>query len=271
MLKGLHLTDRDFDLLKYLAYGPAFEDDLHARFFITEGHLVHRSTLLRRMSKLKKEGLIGRLNPRRISGKGIGHKAIFVLDKAGIALLSREGVMLSERIRQVRLDLRSIYHEIILTRLIRKIYEGEAKRFQVERLYDHFDLAKVGHKKRLKRIPDLRFTVKLRSGEYFTFIVEVDAGTTHMPEMVQKLAMFPKINRALSPIGASGRFGILIVCHTESWMARIQKAVLESRETAPLLQNFLFNAISRVDNSLGLYNPWFRADGKKIDSIFKRA
>ncbi len=270
MLKGLHLTDRDFGLFEYLASGPAFEDDLHARFFNAEGRLVHRSIILRRMRKLRKEGLIGRLNPRRISGKGIGHKAIYVLDKAGIELLSREGVMPSERIRQVRLDVRSIFHEILLTRLIRKIYEGEASRYQVERLYDHLDLAKMAHRKRLKRIPDLRFTVKLRSGEYFSFIVEVDAGTTHMPEMVQKLAVFPKINKALSPIGATGRFGILIVCHTESWMARIQRAVRESRVTAPLLPNFLFNAISNVDNSLGLHNPWFRADGKKVESIFKR-
>ena len=52
MRKGLHVTDWDIDLFKYLAFGPAFEKDLHTRFFVGKKGLICRDVFLRRMKRL---------------------------------------------------------------------------------------------------------------------------------------------------------------------------------------------------------------------------
>ncbi len=269
MIKGMHLTDRDIEVFKYLAYGPAFEDDLHVRFFVGKGKRVIRKVLLRRMKKLLDAKFISCLRPKRMQGKVSDHRPVYFLAEAGINLLGSEGIMPAGRVRHVRLDARIIFHEVIVTRLIRKIYEGDPTRYRVIRLYDHQDLAKLVHKARKKRIPDLRFTVQLRNGSYFSYIVEIDAGTTHMPEFIQKLIVFLQIKKVLAPVGTKEPVGFLIVAHTSDRMARLQRAVIESRPMTKLVPYFLFNTIQNIDNHLGLYNAWYRADGRKIDLIFK--
>lgn len=270
MTKGPHLTDRDVEILKYLAFGPAFSDDLQTRFFVRAGGLVSRQAFQRRMRRLTSHQYIGCLQPRRMPGKSPGtHKPVYAIAEGGIHALLAESAMPIDRIRPVRLDPRSLFHEIILTRLIRKIYEGDRRHYQVVRLYDHNMLAKQFHKARMKRIPDLRFTVRLTNGSHFTFLVEVDAGTTHAPEFLQKLIAFLQINKYLAPVNSKEPVGILVVCHTSDRMATLQRAVLESQITARVALKFLFNTILNIDNSLGLYNPWYRADGAKIEMIFK--
>src|SRR5581483_4589916 len=268
--EGLVLTDRDIDLLKYLAFGPAFADDLHSRFFVGNGRLVSRQAYERRMWKLIEAYCIERIEPQRIRGRrSILHKPVYSLAEGGIEVLTSQSVLQIDRIRRVRPNRQTLFHEIILTRLIRRIYEGDPRRYEVIRLFDHDMLAKQVQRVRIKRIPDLRFTLKFRHGAYFSYLVEIDAGTTHTPEFVQKLVAFMQLSRRLGPVNSKDPVGILIVCHTSARMETLQRAVMESHITVKVAHTFLFNTIQMIDNSLGLYNPWYKADGTKIDLIFK--
>ncbi len=268
--KGVVLTNRDIDVLRYLASGPAFADDMHARFFVGNGRLVRRQVFERRMSRLMSASCITRLQPPKIRVRvPIIHKPVYAIAEGGIEILVSQSVMPIDRIRRVRLKGQFLFHEVTVTRFIRRIYEGEPRRYQVIRLYDHGMLAKQVQKVRVKRIPDLRFTVRLPHGSYYSYLVEIDAGTTHTPEFLQKLVAFMQLNRILAPVNSKDPVGILIVCHTADRMAALQRAVMESHVTVKFSNKFLFNTIQNVDNSLGLLNPWFKANGEKIDFIFK--
>lgn len=268
--KGLNLTDRDMEVLKYLAVGPAFADDLHLRFFVGRGKTISRQAFERRMWKLTDACCITRLTPFKIRGRNpIQHKPVFAIGEEGIAALISEAVMPIDRIRRVRLNRPFLFHEIIVGQFVRRVYEGEPRRYRVIRLYDHAMLAKQVQKVRVKRIPDLRFTIQLSNGSYFSYLVEIDAGTTHTPEFVQKLAAFIQLSRVLAPVNSKDPVGILIVCHTADRMTVLQRAVMESHVTVKVANKFLFNTIRNIDNSLGLLNPWYKADGSKIEMIFR--
>jgi len=268
--EGLILTDRDIELMRHLAFGPAFADDLHARFFVGKGKLVSRQAYERRMRKLMDAKCLERMEPQRIRGRRtILHKPVYTLAEGGIEVLTSQGVLQIDRIRRVRPNRQNLFHEITLTRLIRRIYEGDPRRYEVIRLYDHDMLARQVQRVRIRRIPDLRFTLKFKHGAFYSYLVEVDAGTTHTPEFLQKLVAFIQLNRRLAPVNSRDPVGILIVCHTADRMETLQRAVVESHLTLKVANRFLFSTIQSIDNSLGLYNPWYKADGTKIDLIFK--
>lgn len=271
-LKGLHLTDRDIEIFKYLACGPAFSDDLHARFFVRGGGLTSRQAFQIRMRGLEKDQYIECLRFRKMPGKSPGiHKPVYAIAEGGIGILVSLSIMPIERIRRVHLHPPTLFHEITLTRFVRRIYEGEPRRYQVIRLDDHGMLAKQVQKVRAKRIPDLRFTVQLPHGSYYSFLVEIDAGSTYAhSEFVQKLVAFRQLAQVLAPADSKDSFTILIVCHTADRMALLQHAVMRGDSTIKIWNRFLFNTIQNIDNSLGLLNPWYRADGGRIDLIFKR-
>jgi len=270
--EGLRFTDRDIDLLKYLAHGPAFSQDLHLRFFVKEGRPIARRVFARRMSKLVEAGCLQVLHHRRVYGREKDrHGPVYSIARGGVDALTQEGGINIDRIRLVDLGKRSLVHEIIQTRLVRKIYEHDGVHYRVIRLYDDVMLAKQAQRIKLSRIPDLRFTVQLRNGSYFSFLVEVDAGSTHAPEFIQKLVTFTHLNRLLAPLDSREPFAILIVCDTQDRMAYLQRAVMQSPLTSKIFSSFAFNTIYNLDNSLGLFNPWYKADGTKIERIFKES
>lgn len=269
-LKGVHLTDRDIDVLKYLAYGPAFSDDLHARFFVKSGELIARSNFDIRMKKLKDAEYIRSLNTQELRQGGTrNHGSVYTLAERGLEVLTGEGVNV-DRIRLVNLNKKSLPHEIILTRLVRKIYEFDGVRYQVIRLYDDVMLSKLAPQRKIKRIPDLRFTVQLKNGSYFPFCVEVDAGSTGAGEFLRKPDAFIQTNHLLDITNNKEPFiGILVVCNTEDRMRYLQQKVHDSKLAASTKSALAFNTIYNLDNSLGLFNSWYRADGTKIETIFK--
>lgn len=270
-LKGLYLTDRDIDVLKYLAYGPAFSDDLHARFFVKSGRQIHRKNFEKRMRRLQEAGYLQSVRPQRIYGKKKKNNGpIYAVAEGGVEILTNEGGVNVDRIRLVNLDQKTIVHQIILTRLVRKIYEFDGVRYQVVRLYDDAMLLKLAPKTKMQRIPDLRFTVQMRNGSYFSYFVEVDAGSTHASEFVQKPVAFIRANRLLDLANnKEPLIGILVVCDSEDRMRYLQRIVQDSPLAANVKSAIAFNTIFNLDNSLGLFNPWYRANGTKIEMIFK--
>lgn len=269
-LKGLYLTDRDIAIFKYLAYGPAFSDDLHTRFFVKSGKLIARRTFESRIKKLKDAEHIRSINPKRLTqGSTRNHGPVYALAEKGLEALTSEGVNVN-RIRLVNLNKKTIPHEIILTRLVRKIYEFDGVRYQVIRLYDDVMLSKLAPKRKIQRIPDLRFTVQLRNGSYFSFVVEIDAGSTHDSQFLRKPDAFIQANRLLDITNNKEPFiGILVVCDTEDRMRYLQQMVHNSQLSASTKSAIVFNTIYNLDNSLGLFNPWYRPDRTTLETIFK--
>lgn len=268
--KGVELTDRDLELFKYLAYGPAFSCDLHLRFFVGKGRPIRKVVFYRRMKKLVRAGYLRVMYPVRFHGRASdAHGPVYGIGKTGVDILVRERGINIDRIRLVNLVKSSLAHEIIQTRLIRKIYEMDGTHYQVIRLFDDLMLSKLGQKIKARRIPDIRFTVRLRNGSYFSFLVEIDAGTTHAGEFVQKVVAFASSDRLLAPRHSKEPFAILIVCDTQERMSYLQRVVSDSSFTTNIVSSFAFNTIYNLDNSLGLYNPWYKADGTKIERIFK--
>lgn len=268
--KGLYLTDRDVEVLKYLTYGPAFSGDLHARFFVKSGKLIARQNFESRMKKLKNAEHIQSINPRELSQRSTwNHGPVYALAERGLEVLTGEGVNVN-RIRLVNLNERTIPHEMILTRLIRKIYEFDGVRYRVIRLFDDVMLSKLAPKRKIRRIPDLRFTVQLKNGSYYLFCVEVDAGSTHDSDFLRKPEVFIQTNRLLDiTVNREPIIGILVVCDTEDRMRHLQRLIHISSLAANTKSALAFNTIYNLDNSLGLFNSWYRADGTKIEMIFK--
>lgn len=269
-LKGVHLTDRDIDVLKYLAYGPAFSDDLHIRFFVKSGKPISRQAFESRMKKLKNADHIRSINPRELSqGNTWNHGPVYALAERGLEILTGKGVDVN-RIRLVNLNEKTIPHEIILTRLIRKIYEFDGVRYRVIRLYDDVMLSRLAPKRRIRRIPDVRFTVQLKNGSYYSFCVEVDAGSTGDTKFLEKPDAFIQTNHLLDITNnKEPMIGILVVCDTENRMRYLQQLVHNSKLVASTKSALAFNTIYNLDNSLGLFNSWYRADGTKIEMILK--
>ena len=270
--KRVLLTNRDLALFKYLAYGPAFSCDIHPRFFTTAGKPITYLVFWKRLTKLVQAGYLQVMHPDRLLGDGKDpHGPVYAIAKGGVETLAQAGGVNIDRIRVVNLVRSSLVHEMIQTRLIRKIYEMDGTHYQVIRLLDDLMLSKQAHKIKAPRIPDIGFTVRLRSGSYYSFLVEIDAGTTHAGEFVQKLAAFPNLNRVLVPRRSKEPFAILIVCDTHERMTYLQRVVNDSPLTANIVSSFAFNSIYNLDNRLGLFNPWFKADGSKIERIFKES
>ncbi|TAJ99898.1 MAG: hypothetical protein EPO39_16290 [Candidatus Manganitrophaceae bacterium] len=269
--KGLHLTDRDIDVLKYLAYGPAFSGDLHIRFFVKSGKTISRQAFESRMKKLKSAGHIRSIKPQEELSQGNtrNHGPVHALAERGLEILTGKGVDVN-RIRLVNLNEKTIPHEIILTRLIRKIYEFDGVRYRVIRLYDDVMLSRLAPQRKIRRIPDLRFTVQLKNGSYYSFCVEVDAGTTGDTKFLEKPDAFIRTNHLLDITNnKEPMIGILVVCDTENRMRCLQQLVHDSKLVASTKSALAFNTIYNLDNSLGLFNSWYRADGTKIEMIFK--
>jgi hypothetical protein len=222
------------------------------------------------MKKLKDADHIRSINPQRLrQGSTRNHGSVYVLAERGLEALTGEGVNV-DRIRLVNLNKKTLPHEIILTRLVRKIYEFDGVRYQVIRLYDDVMLSKLAPQRKIKRIPDLRFTVQLRNGSYFSFFVEVDAGSTHATEFLRKPGAFIQANRLLDITnGKESLIGTLVVCDTEDRMRYLQQVARESSLAANIKSTIVFNTIYNLDNSLGLFNSWYRADGTRLDTIFK--
>ncbi|MGB3942061.1 MAG: hypothetical protein WBK96_11270 [Candidatus Manganitrophaceae bacterium] len=158
---------------------------------------------------------------------------------------------------------------MVLTRLVRKIYEFDGVRYQVISMYDDVMLSKLAPQRKIKRIPDLRFTIQLKNGSYFAFRVEVDAGSTGAGKFLRKPDAFIQTNHLLDITNNKEPFiEILVVCDTEDRMRRLQQKVHNSKLVANTKSALAFNTIYNLDNSLGLFNSWYRADGTKIETIF---
>lgn len=122
----LYIMDRDIEVLKYLACGPAFAKDLHTRFFVKGGKPVHRRIFERRMKKLQGAGYLQLTRPTGIRREELQNNGrIYMTTEECLELLTNEGGVNVDRIRRVDLNKRSFPREMILTGLIRRICEFE--------------------------------------------------------------------------------------------------------------------------------------------------
>lgn len=265
----LYIMDRDMDVLKYLACGPAFANDLYMRFFVKGGKPVHRRIFEKRMKKLQDADYLQSIRSKRIRGEEPQNNGrIYMITEGCLELLTNEGGVNVDRIRLVDLNKRSFPREMILTRLIRKICELEGPHYQVTRLYDDGMMSESIPKIKIRRIPDLLLTVQMRDGSSFSFLLELDKGLTQAAEFSQKLVAFTRVNRFLGFSSRREPFGILIACDSEDRMRFLQRVAKENSLTAKIKAAIAFNTIHDLENSPDPLNSWYRADGTKIENIF---
>lgn len=264
-----YIIVRDMDVLKYLACGPAFSDDLYMRVFVKGGKLVHRKIFEIRMKKLQAAGYFQSIQPKKNRGEGPQNNGrIYTITERCRDLLTNEGRVNIDRIRLVDLKKRSFPREMILTRLVRKICELDGPNYQVTRLYDDGMMSKWIPREKIRWIPDLLLTVQMEDELSFSFLLELDKGSTRAAEFSQKLVAFARINWVFSPVNRREPFGIFIVCDTEDRMRFLQRVVEENSLTAKIKSLIAFNTIYNLENSPDPLNSWYRADGTKIEMIF---
>lgn len=266
--KGLQLTDRDIEILKYLANGPAFSDDLRTRFFVKSGKPISRRAFERRMKKLQDANCLQSIpSQRKHQEKLQNNGRIYAITEESLEVLVRNGMSV-ERIRLVDLNKRSIPREMILIRLIRKICEFEGPCYEVTRLYDDGMMSRWIPRGRIRWIPDLLLSVQRKDESSFSFLLELDKGSSRTTEFSQKLAAFTQVNRFLGFSSKGTPFGIFIVCTSEDRMRFLQGMVEEDFLTTKIKAAIAFNTIHDLESSLDPLNSWYRADGTRIENIF---
>ena len=192
---------------------------------------------------------------------------MYALAEKGLEVLIGEGVDVN-RIRLVNLNEKTIPHEMILTRLIRKICELEGPHYQVTCLYDDGMMSEFIPKRKIRWIPDLLLTVQMKDGLSFSFLLELDKGLTRAAEFSQKLVMFTRVNRLLGFSSKEAPFGIFVASDSEDHMRFLQHVTKENSLIAKIKGAIAFNTIYNLENSPDPLNSWYRADGTKIENIF---
>ncbi|TAJ99897.1 MAG: hypothetical protein EPO39_16285 [Candidatus Manganitrophaceae bacterium] len=163
--------------------------------------------------------------------------------------MTNEGGVKVDRIRLVDLKKRSFPREMVLIRLIRKICELEGPHYQVTRLHDDGMMSEFIPKKKIRRLPDLLLTAQMNDGSSFSFLLELDKGSTRAAEFSQKLAAFTQVNRLLGFSSIGAPFGIFIACDSEDRMRFLQQMVEENFLTAKVKATIAFNTIYNLENS----------------------
>ena len=266
--KGLQLTDRDIEIFKYLACGPAFSDDLHARFFVKSGKQIARRAFEKRMRELQDANFLQSIPSQRgHREKPQNNARIYAITEASQEVLVRDGMSV-ERIRLVDLNKRSFPREMILTGLIRKICEFEGPHYQVTRLYDDGMMSEWIPREKIRWIPDLLLTVQMKDELSFSFFLEIDNGLTRAVDFSQKLVMFTRVNRFLGFSSKEAPFGIFVASDSEDHIRFLQHVTKENSLIAKIKAPIAFNTIYSLENSPDPLNSWYRADGTKIENIF---
>lgn len=245
----VYITDRDVDVFKYLACGPAFGTDIHMRFFVKAGKTISCRAFRNRMEKLQSADCLQSILLQRIHRKKLQNKGrIYTITEKSLEVLVRNGMSV-EKIRLVDLKKRSFPREMILTRLIRKICELEGPHYQVTRLHDDGMMSEYIPKRKIRRLPDLLLTAQMKDESSFSFLLELDEGSTKAAEFSQNLAAFTQVNRLLGFSSIGAPFGIFIVCDSEDRMRFLQRVVEENSLTVRIKAAIAFNTIYNLENS----------------------
>jgi len=190
MRKGVMLTQRDFEILKHLAYGPATDRSIYETFFEKENGNIRtrKRVMLRRLKKLEQEKLIKtKFNPR-IS------RSIYVLERTGaVYAADKFGLEVSNMWCHFPKNA-DIFHDIIVSGIAKRIVKDvkETNPYELDFIiFENYLKKEIGAKvKKGIYYPDLQVGVSFAPERFFTFDIEVDCGTISRRDFLGKITSF---------------------------------------------------------------------------------
>jgi DNA-binding PadR family transcriptional regulator len=183
---GLLIQPRDVKWLTYLAHGPARFAEA-AQFYTDqlEGLPIHPRQIYRRLKELERAKFI-----KKHVYKNVEKGTCFYLGENGVVeLMSRFGYEPSH-LRTRPVPPKHLVHEIILSSVIRKIYQdAESRRlYKVLFAYDDTVMKKESKYKKNKVYPDLKMRIEPMVGSTRDFLFEIDGLNLRKDRFVKKLA-----------------------------------------------------------------------------------
>lgn len=183
---GISLQERDVKWLNYLAFGPARFPE--ASLFYTdklEGLPLYKSLIYRRLLELENANFI-----KKHIYKSVTKGTFYYLGENGIVeLMSRYGYE-PNHIRNRAVPSKHIVHEIILSSVIRRIYQdsNEQALYKVLFAYDDNVMKKENKFKKDKVYPDLKMRLQPMDGSAQDFLFEIDGLNLRKDRYLKKLA-----------------------------------------------------------------------------------
>lgn len=189
MRKGIVLTKRDVELMRYLSYGPATGKSILNYFFDKEGasSKTRRRVMMRRLVKLEGEELIA----RKVSHTYRDYAYTLTKDAAPI-VAERFGVELTGVWSSF--NDKNIDHDLhvggIARRLVRE--SKEKNLYELLFLILEYELRRRSRVSKGVYFPDLTFGLLDSSDRKISFDLEVDFGTVTRNDFIGKLRYFEK-------------------------------------------------------------------------------
>lgn len=188
------LTERDYEVLKHLSYGPSNILSIGKKFFLRRDASKEFSKYTwRRLLQLQNAGLI------RFRKVDRHDSPIVVLQKAGAYEVALKYGIEIENIRCVFPKTVELMHDLMVASTMRKmVEEAEAHNlYKIEYIHTEYYTRKTfGRQIRKKEgkktvyFPDFRIRIVPYKGEAYTFDVEIDAACMGRSTVFDKVASF---------------------------------------------------------------------------------
>ncbi len=190
------LTERDYEILKHLSYGPSNIISIGKKYFPkVEDSKVFSKYAWRRLTQLQQCGLIQYKKVDRHDSP------IVVLQKLGAHEVALKYGFEIENIRHSFPKTIELMHDIMVSSTMRKMVE-EAEVHQLYKIeYIHTEYFTRRMSGRRTFFPDFRVRVVPYKGEAYTFDVEIDAASLGRSVIFEKIASFRNYVLVVVPNG----------------------------------------------------------------------
>jgi hypothetical protein len=188
------ITDRDYEILKHLSYGPSNIISIGKKFFLKQDASKEFSKYAwRRLAQLQNAGLV---QCRKVDRHD---SPIVVLQKAGACEVALRYGFEIENMRYVFPRTIELMHDLMVASTLRKIVEEAEVHnlYKIEYIHTEYytrkafgrQTKKKGEKRRTF-FPDFRVRIVPYKGEACTFDVEIDSASMGRSMVFEKISSF---------------------------------------------------------------------------------
>lgn len=179
------ITDRDYEILKHLSYGPSNIISIGKKFFLRKDSSKEFSRYTwKRLSQLQNAGLI---QCRKVDRHD---SPIIVLRKAGACEVALKYGLEIENIRCVFPKTIELMHDLMVASTMRRmVEEAEVHNlYKIEYIHTEYYTRKAFVRRGY--FPDFRIRIVPYKGEAYTFDVEIDAAAMGRSMVFEKISSF---------------------------------------------------------------------------------
>ncbi|MGD0282469.1 MAG: hypothetical protein ABSB95_08925 [Dissulfurispiraceae bacterium] len=190
------ITERDYEILKHLSYGPSNIISIGKKFFLKHDASKEFSKYTwRRLAQLENAGLI---QCRKVDRHD---SPIVVLQKAGAHEVALKYGFEIENMRYVFPRTIELMHELMVASTVRKIVEEAEVHnlYKIEYIHTEYYTRKAFGRR--SHFPDFRVRIVPYKGEAYTFDVEIDAANMGRSKVFEKVSSFRNYVLMVAPNG----------------------------------------------------------------------